>query len=68
MDQYLLRDGTQVTVAIIFDFLSYERASRQEVYVVLSVKTERAILNSLNLEPLFESRNFPVLKITLHVA
>ncbi len=71
MAQYLLRDGSQATVAIdpsIFDFLSYERPSGQEVYAVLSVKAERTILDSLNLEPLVESRNVPVLRSTLSVA
>ena len=54
MAQYLLRDGSQVTVALdpsAFDVLSYERPSGQEVYAVLSVKAERAILKSVNFEP-----------------
>ena len=71
MAQYLLRDGSQVTVALdpsAFDVLSYERPSGQEVYAVLSVKAERAILKSVNLEPLVESRNVLVLPSTLAFA
>jgi hypothetical protein len=69
--QYLLRDGSQVTVASdpsAFDVLSYERRSGQEVYVVLSVKAERAILKSVDLEPLVESSNVSVLQSTVAVA
>ena len=71
MAQYLLRDGSQVTVASdpsAFDVLSYERRSGQEVYAVLSVKAERAILKSVDLEPLFESINVSVLQSTVAVA
>ena len=71
MAQDLLRDGSQVTVALdpsAFDVLSYERSSGQEVYAVLSVKAERAILKSVNLEPLVESRNVLVLPSTLAFA
>ena len=71
MAQYLLRDGSQVTVASdpsAFDVLSYERRSGQEVYVVLSVKAERAILKSVDLEPLVESSNVSVLQSTVAVA
>ena len=68
MAQYLLRDGSQVTVASdpsAFDVLSYERLSGQEVYAVLSVKAERAILKSVDLEPLVESSNVSVLQSTV---
>ena len=71
MAQYLLRDGSQVTVALdpsAFDVLSYERPSVQEVYAVLSVKAERAILKSVNLEPLVESRNVSVFRRNVAVA
>ena len=71
MAQYLLRDGSQVKVASdpsAFDVLSYERRSGQEVYVVLSVKAERAILKSVDLEPLVESSNVSVLQSTVAVA
>ena len=71
MAQYLLRDGSQVTVGSdpsAFDVLSYERRSGQEVYVVLSVKAERAILKSVDLEPLVESSNVSVLQSTVAVA
>ena len=71
MAQYLLRDGSQVTVASdpsAFDVLSYERRSGQEVYAVLSVKAERAILKSVDLEPLVESSNVSVLQSTVAVA
>ena len=64
MAQYLLRDGSQVTVASdpsAFDVLSYERRSGQEVYAVLSVKAERAILKSVDLEPLVEQSNVPAM-------
>ena len=60
MAQYLLRDGSQVTVGSdpsAFDVLSYERRSGQEVYAVLRVKAERAILKSVDLEPLVEQSN-----------
>ena len=60
MAQYLLRDGSQVTVGSdpsAFDVLSYERRSGQEVYAVLCVKAERAILKSVDLEPLVEQSN-----------
>ena len=68
MAQYLLRDGSQVTVGSdpsAFDVLSYERRSGQEVYAVLSVKAERAILKSVDLEPLVESSNVSVLQSTV---
>ena len=71
MAQYLLRDGSQVTVASdpsAFDVLSYERRSGQEVYAVLSVKAERAILKSVDLEPLVELSNVSVLQSTVAVA
>lgn len=71
MAQYLLRDGSQVTVALdpsAFDLLSYKRPSGQEVYAVLSVKAERAILKSVNLEPLVESRNVSVFRRNVAVA
>ena len=71
MAQYLLRDGSQVTVGSdpsAFDVLSYERPSGQKVYAVLSVKAERAILKSVDLEPLFESSNVSVLQSTVAVA
>ena len=71
MAQYLLRDGSQVTVGSdpsAFDVLSYERRSGQEVYAVLSVKAERAILKSVDLEPLVESSNVSVLQSTVAVA
>ena len=71
MAQYLLRDGSQVTVALdpsAFDVLSYERPSGQEVYAVLSVKAERAILKSGNLEPLVESRNVSIFRRNVAVA
>ena len=66
-----MRDGSQVTVASdpsAFDVLSYERRSGQEVYAVLSVKAERAILKSVDLEPLVESSNVSVLQSTVAVA
>ena len=68
MAQYLLRDGSQVTVGSdpsAFDVLSYERRSGQEVYAVLSVKAERAILKSVDLEPLVESSNVSILQSTV---
>ena len=71
MAQYLLRDGSQVTVGSdpsAFDVLSYEKRSGQEVYAVLSVKAERAILKSVDLEPLVESSNVSVLQSTVAVA
>ncbi len=71
MAQYLLRDGSQVTVALdpsAFDVLSYERPSGQEVHAVLSLKAERALLKSVDLEPLVESCNVPVLRSTVAVA
>ena len=71
MAQYLLRDGSQVTVASdpsAFAVLSYERRSGQEVYAVLSVKAEKAILKSVDLEPLVESSNVSVLQSTVAVA
>ena len=70
MAQYLLRDGSQVTVASdpsSFDVLSYERPSGQEVYAVLSVKAERAILKSVDLEPLVVSNNVSVVQSTVAV-
>ena len=51
-----------------FDVLSYERRPGQEVYAVLSVKAERAILKSVDLEPLVESSNVSVLQSTVAVA
>ena len=71
MAQYLLRDGSQVTVASdpsAFDVLNYERPSGQEVYAVLSVKAERAILNSVDLEPLVVSNNASVVQSTVAVS
>ena len=71
MAQYLLRDGSQVTVGSdpsAFDVLSYERRSGQEVYAVLCVKAERAILKSVDLEPLVELSNVSVLQSTVAVA
>ena len=68
MAQYLLRDGSQVTVASdpsAFDVLSYGRQLGQEVYAVLSVKAERAILKSVDLEPLVESSNVSVVQSTV---
>ena len=66
-----MRDGSQVTVASdpsAFDVLSYERRSGQEVYAVLSVKAERAILKSVDFEPLVESSNVSVLQSTVAFA
>ena len=71
MAQYLLRDGSQVTLASdpsVFDVLSYERPSGQKVYAVSSVKAERAILRSVDLESLIESNNLAVLQSTVAVA
>ena len=51
-----------------FDVLSYERPSGQEVYAVLSVKAERAILKSVDLEPLFVSNNVYVVQSTVVVS
>ena len=71
MAQYLLRDGSQVTVASdpsAFDVLSYERPSGQKVYAVLSVKAARAILKSVNLKPLVVSNNDSVMQSTVAVA
>ena len=71
MAQYLLRDGSQVTLASdpsVFDVLSYERPSGQKVYAVLSVKSERAVLRSVDLESLIESNNLSVLQSTVAVA
>ena len=51
-----------------FNFLSHERPSGQKVYAVLSIKAERDILKSVNLEPLVESRNVLVLPSTLAFA
>ena len=71
MAQYLLRDGSQVTVGSdpsAFDVLSYERRSGQEVYAVLSVKAERAILKSVDLEPLVVSNNASVVQSTVAVS
>ena len=68
MAQYLLRDGSQVTVASdpsAFDVRSYERRLGQEVFAVLSVKAERAILKSVDLEPLVESSNVSVVQSTV---
>ena len=58
MAQYLLRDGSRVTVASdpsVFDVLSYEKPSGQEVHAALSIKTEGAILKSVDLEQLVET-------------
>jgi hypothetical protein len=69
--QYLLRDGSQVTLASdpsVFDILSYERPSGQKVYAVLSVKAERAILRSVDLESLIKSNDLSVLQSTVAVA
>jgi hypothetical protein len=69
--QYLLRDGSQVTLASdpsVFDVLSYERPSGQKVYAVLSVKAERAILRSVDLESLIKSNDLSVLQSTVAVA
>ena len=71
MAQYLLRDGSQVTVASdpsAFDVLSYERPSGQEAYAVLSIKAERAILKSVDLEPLVVSNNISVVQSTVAVS
>ena len=71
MAQYLLRDGSQVRVASdpsAFDVLSYERPSGQEVYAVLSVKAELAILKSMDLEPLVVSNNVSVVQSTVAVS
>ena len=71
MAQYLQRDGSQVTVASdpsAFDVLSYERRLGQEVYAVLSVKAERAILKSVDLEPLVVSNNASVVQSTVAVS
>ena len=60
MAQYLLRDGSQVTVASNpsgFDVFTYLKPSGQEVHAALSIQAERSILKSVDLEPLVEQRN-----------
>ena len=50
--QYLLRDGTQVTVSsdpTSFDVLIYQTMSGETVHAVLTMKAERAILRSVDL-------------------
>ena len=51
-----------------FDVLSFERRSGQEVFAVLSVKAERAILKSVDLEALVVSNNVSVVQSTVAVA
>jgi hypothetical protein len=52
----------------VFDVLSYERPSGQKVYAVLSVKAERAILRSVDLESLIKSNDLSVLQNRVAVA
>ena len=50
--QYLLRDGTQVSVSsdpTSFDVLTYQTMSGEAVHAVLTMKAERAILRSVDL-------------------
>ena len=71
MPQYLLRDGSQVTVASepsIFDVLSYEKPSGQKVHAALSIKAERAILKSVDLEPLVETADHDPLRCGIAAA
>ncbi len=65
MAQYLLRDGSHVTVASNpsgFDVFTYQKPSGQEVHAALSMKAERSILKSVDLEPLVEQSNVPAMR------
>ena len=64
MAQDLLRDGSQVAIASDpsgFHVLTYQKPSGQEVHAALSIRAERAILKSVDLEPLVEENNVPAI-------
>ena len=71
MAQDLLRDGSQVAIASDpsgFHVLTYQKPSGQEVHAALSIRAERAILKSVDLEPLFVSNNVYVVQSTVVVS
>ena len=65
MAQDLLRDGSQVAIASDtsgFHVLTYQKPSGQEVHAALmSIRAERAILKSVDLEPLVEQNHIPAI-------
>jgi hypothetical protein len=55
MPQFLLRDGSRVTMEsdpAAFDVCSYEKASGGVVHAVLSPQAEKAVLRSVDLDNL----------------
>ena len=62
--RYLLRDGSKVSNTSDpsgSDVFSYQKPTEQELYPALSIKAERSILKSVNLEPLVEQSNVPAM-------
>ena len=65
MAHYLLRDGSQVSVASdpsVFEGLRSQKHLGQMVDAAFSLKAERAILRSVELEPLVEPKHARVLR------
>ena len=62
--RYLVRDGSKVSVAShpsVCDVFSNKKPTGQELYPALSIKAERSILKSVDLEPLVEQSNVPAM-------